>query len=176
MRFTMRHGPLGATLALAASLSACGARQEAVPLVGAAGDLEALVGEWVGEYSSVETGRSGRVTFTLAAQGDTAHGDVVMIPHGANQPLRPAEPGDPNVVGARPMSEVLTIRFVRVEGDRVSGSLAPYRDPECGCPLYTTFEGSLTDDVIEGTFQTRHGQTNEVLRGRWKVVRAAPRR
>ena len=176
MRFKMSFEPIAAALVLATSLSACGARQEAVPLVGAASDIEALVGEWVGEYSSVETGRSGRITFTLAAQGDTAHGDVVMIPHGANQPLRPAEPGDPNVVGARPMSEVLTIRFVRVEGDRVSGSLAPYRDPECGCPLSTTFEGSLNGDVIEGTYQTRHGQTNEVLHGRWKVMRTPPPR
>lgn len=173
MRFTMSLRPMGAALALVTSLTACGARQEPVPLVGTEGDLEALVGEWVGEYSSVESGRSGRITFTLAAQGDTAHGDVLMIPRGATQPFLP-EPGDPMVTGVRPVSEVLTIRFVRVAGDRVSGSLAPYRDPQCGCPLYTTFEGSVSGDVIEGTFQTRHGTTNEVLRGRWKVTRSPP--
>jgi len=171
MRYKTSLKPIGSALALATLAMACSARQEAVPVVGTASDLEPLAGEWVGEYSSVESGRSGSITFTLAASGDTAHGDVVMIPRGANQPLRPAEPGDPDVVGARSVPEVLTIKFVRVTGNRVSGSLVPYRDPDCGCPLSTTFEGSLKGDVIEGTFESRHGQTNAVLRGRWKVTR-----
>ena len=164
----------GPALALATAVTACSTASPPVPLVGTAGDIEALVGEWVGEYSSVESGRGGRVTFTLAAEGDTARGDVIMIPRGANQPLRP-EPGDPGAVGARPVSEVLTIKFVRITGDRVSGSLAPYRDPACGCTLQTTFEGSLSGDAIEGTYLTRHGQTNELVRGRWKVTRSPPR-
>jgi len=39
-----------------------------------------LTGEWAGDYSSVESGRSGSISFTLRAAGDSAFGDVVMIP------------------------------------------------------------------------------------------------
>src|ERR1051326_5108796 len=33
------------------------------------GDIQALAGEWDGSYSSVETGRSGRIVFPLKAGG-----------------------------------------------------------------------------------------------------------
>lgn len=167
----MRVTPIVAAVS-AAALAGCSARQAAVPLVGTASDVQALVGQWVGEYSSTETGRSGSISFTLAAEGDTARGDVVMIPSGWNRPLQPwrdeSRPGTD-----RPLPEVLVIRFVRVSGNEVSGELEPYRDPECGCALYTRFVGRLTRDVIEGTYLTRHGDLPQDLRGRWSVTRKA---
>jgi hypothetical protein len=154
-------------------LTACSARQPAVPVVGTARDVQALVGEWAGEYSSTETGRSGSISFTLTAQGDTAHGDVVMVPSGWNRPLQPWYDESRAGMG-RPLPEVLTISFVRVSGDEVSGELAPYRDPECGCPLYTRFVGRLKGDVIEGTYLTRHGDLPQDQRGRWSAKRVTP--
>ncbi|HEX9611740.1 MAG TPA: hypothetical protein VF978_07605 [Gemmatimonadales bacterium] len=167
----MRVPTIATAVTATAVLAACSGRQAPVPLVGTAGDVQALVGEWAGEYSSNETGRSGSISFTLAAQGDTAHGDVVMIPSGWNRPLQPyrdeARPMD------RPLPEVLTISFVRVSGDEVSGELAPYRDPECGCALHTRFVGQLRGDVIEGTYLTRHGELPQDLRGRWSAKRVS---
>ena len=65
----------------------------------------------------------------------------------------------------------LTIRFVRVSGGQVSGALAPYTDPNCGCTLHTTFVGRLRADTLEGTYSSLHEQTRETQKGRWRVVR-----
>src|SRR5881296_2776449 len=75
--------------ALAAALAACSPTpQTPIPLVGSTGDVAALTGRWEGSYSSAETGRRGSISFTLTAAGDSAYGDVVMIPRGLNRPLQ----------------------------------------------------------------------------------------
>lgn len=61
-------------------LGACAASQASVPMVGTAGDVAALSGQWSGEYSSAASSRSGSISFTLRAAGDSATGDVVMVP------------------------------------------------------------------------------------------------
>lgn len=166
----MSTAAISATLALAVLASGCAARGAPVPIVGTASDTDALVGEWVGEYWSTETGRSGSISFTLAARGDTAYGDVVMIPVGGGQPLRPWR-DDSQGAADRPLPEVLTISFVSVAGNEVSGSLAPYRDPVCGCALHTSFVGQLAGDTIEGTYSSRHERTTQEAHGHWKVTR-----
>src|SRR5207245_5067121 len=77
------------TVLLLPALAACGASRSAVPVVGAATDVSSLTGEWAGEYSSVESGRSGSITFALRSAGDTAFGDVVMVPKGFGRALVP---------------------------------------------------------------------------------------
>ena len=161
--------------ALGALLLACTApRQAPVPLVGAARDVAALEGQWDGSYSSAATGRSGSISFTLTATGDSAFGDVVMIPRGLGRPLRAwnnaAMPAD----AASPRTAVLTINFVRVAEGRVTGTLAPYADPETGVQLFTAFEGLLRGDVIEGTYTTRAGRSVDSQTGEWKVTRRKP--
>src|SRR2546422_1695111 len=74
---------------LVLALTACGASRAPVPLVGASADIGALTGEWAGDYSSAESGRSGSISFTLRAAGDTAFGDVVMVPRGWGRALVP---------------------------------------------------------------------------------------
>src|SRR2546430_1224221 len=74
-------------LVLAVVAAACSSARPPVPMVGQARDVAALAGDWVGEYSSAESGRSGSISFTLRAQGDSAVGDVVMIPTGYGQPV-----------------------------------------------------------------------------------------
>ena len=167
----MKTAAIAVSLAVTAALGGCTARQRAVPIVGAPGDVSALVGQWVGEYSSTETGRIGSISFTLRALGDTAHGDVVMVPNGWSQPLQPWR-DETTRAAERPRPEVLTISFVRVTGNEVSGELAPYRDPGCDCALHTRFVGRLNRDVIEGTFTTRQGQLAQEQRGRWSAKRA----
>ena len=169
----MRIGRREPALALAFWLSACAAHQPAVPVVGPVSDIAALVGEWSGEYSSGETGRSGSISFVLDARGDTAYGDVIMIPRGFNQPLS-ASPNEAPTAAERPRAETLTISFVRVSGNEVSGVLAPYRDPECGCTLATRFVGWLRGDTIAGAYFSHHQRSEAEAQGRWKVVRKAP--
>lgn len=168
----MKYSRILALVALAAAGSACASRQTPVPLVVNSGSAAALVGEWAGEYSSDATGRSGSITFQLSSEGDTARGDVVMIPRLRSVQV-PAQERQPIAAGARALPEPLTIRFVRLDGGRVSGSLAPYADPDCGCSVTTTYEGVFTDpNTIEGTYRTlgvRPG--HEPSAGRWKVTR-----
>src|SRR5213596_3205344 len=84
----MIRSPTLSTL-LVLTLTACGASRAPVPLVGASADVAALTGEWAGDYSSAESGRSGSISFTLRAAGDSAFGDVVMIPSAWGRPLVP---------------------------------------------------------------------------------------
>ena len=152
------------------ALAACGASRSPVPVVGAATDVSALAGEWVGDYSSMESGRSGSITFTLRAATDSAFGDVIMVPAGLGRPLVPWR-GE-NVTGRGQMSPstVLTIRFVRVEQGHVSGTLDPYGDPQTGERLLTTFRGELKGNTIAGTYITRL-PSGETQTGRWSVQR-----
>jgi len=112
--------------------------------------------------------------FKLIAGSDTATGDVIMSPRhnarpqsGEVQPTGPATPGT---------IQALSINFVRVTGGQVSGSLAPYTDPTCGCTLRTTFVGRLRADTLAGTYTSLHEQSREVQRGQWHVVRQQPTR
>jgi hypothetical protein len=162
-----RSHTLPALLALA--LSACGATRSPVPLVGAAADVSALAGEWAGDYSSAESGRSGSITFTLRSAGDSAFGDVIMIPAAWGRPLRPHRQG--NAAGNQaPETTVLTIRFVRVQQGHVSGRLDPYADPQTGARLLTTFAGELNGNSIAGTYTTRLPSGDTQI-GRWSVQR-----
>ena len=143
-----------------------------MPVVSDSGSIAALVGDWAGEYSSDDTGRSGSIMFQLASEKDTAYGDVVMVPR-SRQVQIPGQERPGAAVRVPAASEPLTIRFVRVDGGRVSGTLAPYIDPDCGCSVITTYEGTFTDpDTIEGTYRTRGvGPVHQPAAGRWKVSR-----
>lgn len=156
--------------ALTALVAACATSQTPVPVIGPAADVAALAGEWVGEYSSTESGRSGSISFTLRAAGDSAFGDVVMIPAGWGRPLAPWRGEMATAPTQRPQPEVLTINFVRVEQGHVNGTLAPYADPQTGERLVTTFTGALSGNTITGTYTTRlpSGGTQA---GRWTVLR-----
>ncbi|HKC40795.1 MAG TPA: hypothetical protein VKC15_14735 [Gemmatimonadales bacterium] len=158
------------TLLGASTLGACGASRSPVPLVGSSNDVSALAGEWAGDYSSAESGRSGSISFTLRAATDSAFGDVVMIPAGLGRPLVPWH-GE-NMTGAAqvPAPTVLTIRFVRVEQGHVSGTLDPYADPQTGARLLTTFSGELKGNTISGTYTTRLS-SGDTQTGRWTVQR-----
>jgi hypothetical protein len=151
-------------------LAACATSQPAVPVVGTARDVATLAGEWVGEYSSTESGRSGSISFTLRAAGDSAFGDVVMIPVGWGRPLAPWRGESASTPTPRPQAEVLTINFVRVEQGHVNGTLAPYADPQTGERLVTTFAGELSGNTITGTYTTRQ-PSGGTQTGRWTVQR-----
>jgi hypothetical protein len=162
-------------LTLAAVSAACGFRRTPVPLTSDNGSVQALVGSWAGEYSSTETGRSGSITFSLASEKDTAYGDVTMIARTRVAPLV-TSPQQSGAVISQPQAQPLTIRFVRMEGDRVIGRLAPYDDPQCACRVVTTFQGRFSSsNTIEGTYDTRGtGIGHQPSAGKWKVTRQTP--
>ncbi len=136
-----------------------------VPVAG--GDVSALAGKWVGEYSSTETGRSGSITFEFKSGGKVARGDVLMVPKGGFS-AAPAAPGaDPLLT----MPQVLQISFVNAEGGVVKGTMDPYQDPSCKCEVVTTFVGRVSGDTIEGTFSTNPTGKETISTGHWKMTR-----
>lgn len=144
------------------------------PVSGSRPEVSRLVGEWQGDYSSVESGRRGLIAFRLRAGADTAEGDVMM------QSRLESEPSAPNATAipwdvVRTTQQPLSIRFVFVSNTEVSGVLDPYRDPDCGCTLTTTFRGTINGDVIEGTFHSEgSGMGHLPQNGQWRVKRRAP--
>jgi hypothetical protein len=174
----MKTSTTFATLAAATLLAGCASRPTPVPVIGPSSDLSALVGEWSGEYTSPETGRSGSIAFTLQAGKDTAVGSVVMVPRALNEPVTPGMGVNRPVVrtsNAQAAGELLTIRFVRLEGGHLVGTLDPYRDPDCGCQLTTTFRGAFADTgTITGTFTSTGSSLGHVpTSGKWTVKRSA---
>lgn len=163
----------------AALLAGCSSLKTPVPVIAPQSDLSALVGDWSGEYTSPETGRSGSISFMLQAGKDTAIGSVVMVPKAQNQPVTAGAAGErPAVMGSATQKpgSLLTIRFVRLEGSQILGTLDSYRDPDCGCQLATTFRGEFKGaTTIEGTFNTvGSGMEHLPSSGRWKVTRLVP--
>jgi hypothetical protein len=130
-----------------------------------------LYGEWRGDYSSAETGRSGTIAFTLRAGESSASGNVVMIP----RPDSLLTPAERELMGntSSPGRTVLTMHFLRKEGGNLSGTLDPYQDPDCVCTVITTFQGTFRDArTIEGTFSTVPSKPGgKVTGGKWKVTR-----
>jgi hypothetical protein len=161
---------LGGALVIALNVG-CASAVPPITLQGAPSDLQSLVGEWQGEYTSPTTGRSGLIWFTLIAGEDHAHGDVMMTPRG-QEPYSRYGPGQaPTQDQRRRPTQFLSVRFVRASDGRLSGTLDPYWDPDCQCNALTTFRGRLSEDTIEGTFAIRLERGAGESNGRWTASR-----
>lgn len=172
--FRGRTAVIAIALITIGSQAACRTTAPSVQVLAPRAELASLVGEWVGEYSSAESGRSGSIVFRLAAGADSATGDVVMTPRGSGEPLSANEPPGGGVT--RPSPQPLRIRFVRLESGAVSGTLEPYQDPELGIRLSTIFTGTLDGDSIRGTFTTTSGgELSRAQHGQWHATRRSPR-
>lgn len=136
-------------------------------------DLGPLVGQWSGEYASEVTGRAGDISFVLRAGDVAASGRIEMV---AREPEQVVVAPDRPMVNGRlgvPARGLLTIHFVRKEGNRVIGLLDPYTDPDCACRVTTTFDGAFIDGrTIEGTYSTIGSElAHSPTGGQWKVTR-----
>ncbi len=157
------------SLGIAALIAACSYDPPPVPVTGDPEARGVLAGEWSGSYQGRESGRSGSLFFRLSAGADTARGDVLMAPVARMHPAVETEEWEREVA-----SPLLTIRFVRAEGNLVYGRLDEYRDPQCGCLLQTTFTGRIEANEIEGTFVTLHVETGQRHSGSWSARRTGP--
>lgn len=145
-------------------MAACASSLPPIEIMGT--QAETLKGEWWGEYSSLDTGRSGTIVFIFNADSDTAYGDVMMY----STHVKTME-NERNRNHHDKAPDPLTIRFVQVREGMVTGRLAPYRDPDCGCMLETVFKGRLIGDIIEGTFDSYGHGHGLVQSGKWFIKR-----
>jgi hypothetical protein len=163
-----------ASIAASALVLGCALRPPKTEVTADNFDLAPLVGEWRGDYASQGTGRNGDISFLLRAGEVSASGRIEML---AREPQAVVVPVDRPMVNGRlnvPARQVLTIHFVRKEGNRVIGMLDPYTDPECACRVTTTFEGVFLDSrTIAGTYNTLSTElAHHPTGGQWKVTRA----
>ncbi|MDE3127007.1 MAG: hypothetical protein KGL38_03320 [Gemmatimonadota bacterium] len=149
-------------------LVACHYRPTPVPVQGEPAAIEALAGDWTGSYAGDQSGRSGSITFRISEHGDSAFGDVLMVPAQGIGP-RPVDVPAEHLRHAR-SPQSLAIRFVALVDHRVRGTLEPYVAPDCECRVHTTFTGTVSGDVVAGTFVTRSDDGLEQT-GRWRVTR-----
>ena len=155
-------------------LLAChSAPSQPVPVVGQPGEVAELAGQWIGSYEADDGSRGGSIDFRLEAGKDTATGDILMIPRDRGRPLE-AYDRPTGRVPDPPPPRTLTIRFVRVQGDTVSGRLEPYRDPTCGCRLVTTFRGRLRGNQLRGSYESLHEESGKTVTGKWEAERKRP--
>jgi hypothetical protein len=167
----MHRATLILATTLAASTIACVSKTPGIELTSSDFDLSPLVGVWRGNYSNPQNGRAGTIGFSLRAGESFASGNVVMIPK-ADSLLTPEER---EVLSDLPTAgrSVIPIRFLRKEGGNLTGTLDPYRLPDCDCTVTTNFQGKFTDaNSIAGTFTTvpsKPGST--ITSGTWKVTR-----
>lgn len=136
------------SIVLVLAAAACGGSQRDVAVRGNDLDLARIQGDWDGSYTGTDSGRSGQVKFSLQLGNHTADGEVVMN-------------------GATP----LKIEFVNIKKDEVKGTIAPYTDPSCSCEVQTTFTGTLADNTITGSFETKVTKTGQLQGGTWSVTR-----
>ena len=158
---------------LALLLVSCASSEPAaVPVIAASPeDLVTLAGEWAGTYDSGTSGRSGSITFHLTDNAEGAHGDVLMVP---SQTFLYDHGGRHQAMTSSSGTSVLSIEFVRVSGEEISGKIAPYPDPEVpDGTLETHFNGRVEGDWIEGTFVTYSTRGVSPRHGTWRVHRKA---
>jgi hypothetical protein len=167
----MRRATLLLAAGLAVSTVACASKTPGIELTSSDFDLNPLVGVWRGNYTNPQAFRTGTIGFSLRAGESFASGNVVMIPKADS--LLTAEERE-MLNGESPTGRaVIPIRFIRKEGGSLTGTLDPYRAPDCDCMVTTTFQGTFTDSgTIAGTFTTvpsKPGST--ITSGTWKVTR-----
>ncbi|MFW5946934.1 MAG: hypothetical protein ACOCUW_00465 [Gemmatimonadota bacterium] len=159
------------TMITAGLTTACASMPEAIPLAGDPADIQALAGEWIGEYHAYDpSARSGTILLRLEAGRDTAHGDVLM--HVAGRETADVIAFTTNPWANVAPDRILTVSFVRAAAGTVYGEIDLYHDPVCGCEVRTTFTGHIKGNLVEGTFTTAHVNGADRHTGRWRVVRS----
>lgn len=159
------------TMITASLAAACASTPQAIPLSGAPADIQALEGEWIGEYHSYDqSGRNGTILFRLEAGQDTARGDVLM--HITGRETADVIPFTTDPWANVSPDQILTVTFVRAADSTVFGQLDIYNDPVCGCEIRTTFTGRIKGNLIEGTYTSEHLNGADQTTGRWRVVRS----
>ena len=160
-------------VALVAATVGCSYAGSPVRLYGSSRDRARLTGSWSGEYiGAPDHDRSGTISFVLLSEDAEAHGDVIMMANSHTDPYG-SYAGDmaPTGLNQRPDRQALTIRFVDIDATTVSGVIDKYWDPDRRTMAQSTFRGTLTDDVIEGTFVTEYADGAPSTSGHWKVRR-----
>jgi len=133
-------------------------------------ELANLTGMWEGEFTTSIPDRYGSLYITMTATNDTAYGEVVLSWQTSflSNIMRDA----PNALdNYRNTIQVLKIKEIFLNNRNIGGIIEPYPEPKAGYLVTTKFQGRLSKDAMEGTFQSNVKETQESYKGKWKVTR-----
>ena len=142
---------MAAFMLVAALVTACGS---SIPVKGNTTEVMSIAGHWVGEFKENDSERHGKVVFDLETGRHTGEGKVTAF----------------NDL-AETQSQTLEIKFLKVAGDAVTGTIAPYIEPRCNCKVKTEFSGALTEDAIIGSYVMASEDGAVERRGEWSATR-----
>lgn len=130
-------------------------------------DLAAMNGNWVGEYTNSETGRSGSIAMSLRSWSDSAAGDLVLVPNGSSPLLAVDVAGH---VARGVSAEVLRLSFKPVAGGMVEATVEPYFSSDCTCAVTMVLQATPEKNLIAGEFvlSSTRGLRQQ---GKWSVSR-----
>lgn len=168
-----RTGP--ALITALALLMGCSSKMPTVTVEGDPGWIVAMAGRWEGTYESEQTGREGTLQFELSGVGDTARGEILMMPAWTDEPYQGSSRGEPRERHPLRTPTVLPIRFVKIDEGQVLGRLDPYFDPDCNCQVTTSFIGSIDEEQVRGIFAIR-GMKSWLAFGEWRAHRVSKAR
>src|SRR5262249_48102845 len=88
----------GVVTALALAAARSSSPKPPAPSIGRGGEkksLKALDGGGEGTYTTPAYNRTGSIVFEVFSGGEEAHGDILMVPPGSQEPLQPSRPPSP---------------------------------------------------------------------------------
>lgn len=157
------------------AVTACHSAMPTVTVQGEVDDVRAMAGQWEGSYESEQNGREGTIQFELTAAGDTARGEILMLPVVRDDyQYQGSARGEQNDTRPIRTPSLLPIKFVRFRPEQVLGTLDPYIDPDCDCQVTTSFIGSVDGNEARGVFAIR-GRGNWLAYGEWRAHRVEPK-
>jgi hypothetical protein len=139
------------TLTLCSLLFACAST---IPVKGTRSEVMSIAGEWNGSFQEAGSERHGDVNFALDAGRHSGEGKVVAYADASKK-----------------QSQVLKIKFVKIAGEAITGTIAPYADPRCNCTVKTSFDGVVNGDSIIGSYVMSSDDADVERRGEWSAER-----
>lgn len=135
-------------------------------------DLAQLSGTWEGNFQSTVTQRSGNITLNLSRADNKAEGSILLQYQKKHKKIQAPKPHNVKKSGAmQTKTKPLSVEFIAIEGNKISGTVTPYKDPIfTGKTTFTTYEGILIGNRMEGTFTSRIGQNGNTYTGSWWAV------
>lgn len=135
-------------------------------------DIAQLTGTWEGNFISTVTQRSGTITLELNQEGNKEVGSILLQYQKQHPKVHAPKGHNVKKTGTYTKTKPLSVEFIAIEGGKISGTVTPYADPILfRKTVFTTYEGSLIGNRIEGTYTTRVGQKGNSFTGSWWAVR-----
>ena len=171
MRISMAVASLAAVLAVQTAHAQAKGKGKAQPAAAASGPMVSapapLAGRWEGTFTNDVTQKGGRLVLTLNGADESATGQLQLTPTGGKTVMAEvaaapmAAPAKGKGKAAPAPVGGLWVSAMKSD-DKVTGTVdGSYVDPGCNCAVVSTFEGTVTGNMLTGTISARDARTGQ---------------